>query len=285
LVEWGSVVNRACILIRAYNSQGIRPTLRQVHYRLASERVGGYQNTKACYKTLSDRLVKARMGGLIPWGSLADHVRYRWWFKPSGQTVNIDELVERATEGLGEDPWEAMGKRIVVWLEKDALAELIYDAVGGFYIPLAVSRGYSSWTFIYDNLDIFHSDCEAKVLYLGDHDPSGIDIERFTGEAVEYFGVDLTLKRIALTYGQVLSYNLLPNPTKKADPRAEEYVARYGDQCWELDALEPTELQRIVKEAVEAEIDPKIWSEVIERNREAQRKAREELKKKLDPCP
>ena len=281
MVEWRSVIDKACNLIKIYNSQGIRPTLRQVHYRLASEQVGGYQNTQACYKTLSDRLVKARMGGLIPWGSLADHVRYRWWFKPSGQIVNVDELVERATEGLGEDPWEAMGKRIVVWLEKDALAELIYDAVGGFYIPLAVSRGYSSWTFIYDNLDIFHSGCGAKVLYLGDFDPSGIDIERFTGEAVEYFGVDFTLKRVALTYGQVLSYNLLPNPTKKADPRAKEYVARYGDQCWELDALEPTELQRIVREAVEAEIDPKIWSEVIERNKETQRKAREELKRKL----
>jgi hypothetical protein len=281
LVEWRSVIDKACNLIKIYNSQGIRPTLRQVHYRLASEQVGGYQNTQACYKTLSNRLVKARMGGLIPWDSLADHVRYRWWFKPSGQTVNVDELVERATEGLGEDPWEAMGKRVIVWLEKDALAELIYDAVGGFYIPLAVSRGYSSWTFLYDNLDIFHSECEVKVLYLGDHDPSGIDIERFTEEAVEYFGVDLTLKRIALTYGQVLSYNLLPNPTKKADPRAKEYIARYGDQCWELDALEPTELQRIVREAVEAEIDPKIWREVIERNKETQRKAREELKRKL----
>jgi hypothetical protein len=87
------------------------------------------------------------------------------------------------------------------------------------------------------------------------------------------------------TLRQVLSYNLLPNPTKKADPRAKEYVARYGDQCWELDALEPTELQRIVREAVEAEIDPQVWREVIERNKETQRKAREELKKKLDSCP
>jgi hypothetical protein len=88
-------------------------------------------------------------------------------------------------------------------------------------------------------------------------------------------------KRIALTYGQVLSYNLLPNPTKKADPRAKEYVARYGDQRWELDALEPTELQKIVREAVEAERDYKIWSVVIERNNEARKKAREELKRKL----
>jgi len=57
---------------------------------------------------------------------------------------------------------------------------------------------------------------------------------------------------IALTYGQVQKYNLLLNPTKKADPRAREYMSKYGDGCWELDALEPREFQRIKREAVEA---------------------------------
>ena len=40
MVELGSVVNRACSLIRAYNREGIRLTLRRVRYRLASEQVG-----------------------------------------------------------------------------------------------------------------------------------------------------------------------------------------------------------------------------------------------------
>ena len=75
-----------------------------------------------------------------------------------------------------------------------------------------------------------------KALYLGDHDPNGIDIEKFTEEAVECFSVDFTLNRPNLW----TSYNLLP--TKKADLRTGEYIARYGDQCWELEALEPTEL-------------------------------------------
>jgi len=92
LIEWRSIIDRACNLIRAYNTQGIRPTLRQVHYRLASEQVGGYQNTKACYKTLSEKLVKARMNRLIPWSALADHVRYTWWFKPQGLVSSASML-------------------------------------------------------------------------------------------------------------------------------------------------------------------------------------------------
>lgn len=193
----------------------------------------------------------------------------------------MERFIEEATKNLGEDPWKVLGKRVVVWLEKDALAELVYGVVRAYYVPLGVSRGYSSWTFIHDNLDIIRTNLEVKVLYLGDHDPSGIDIERFTGEAMRYFDVDFELERIALTYEQVLSYNLLPNPAKKADPRAKEYIQRYGDKCWELDALEPTLLQNVVKEAIQSEIDPRILNAVVERNHEARRKAREELRRKL----
>jgi hypothetical protein len=63
-LNWGEAVGRARALISDYNGQGIRPTLRQVararvHYRLASEGVGGYQNTSSCYKGLSERLERA----------------------------------------------------------------------------------------------------------------------------------------------------------------------------------------------------------------------------------
>jgi hypothetical protein len=130
-------------------------------------------------------------------------------------------------------------------------------------------------------MDVLDSGAEVEVLYLGDHDPSGLDIERFTKEAMEHFGVEFDLRRVALTYEQVQAYGLLPNPTKKADPRAKEYVSRYGDECWELDALEPRTLQAVVRGAVEAEMDIAIWTEVEELNREARRKALEDLRRRL----
>jgi hypothetical protein len=70
--------------------------------------------------------------------------------------------------------------------------------VWDLYVPVCVSRGYSSWTFIYENKDLLNPN--TTVLYLGDHDPSGLDIERFTHEAMEYFGLDFRFKRLALTY-------------------------------------------------------------------------------------
>ena len=283
MVEWNVVTGRAIELVKEYNAQFIRPTLRQIHYRLASEQVGGYQNTRNCYKRLSEKLVEARKQGLIPWDSLADHVRYRRWNRPFGgqvpEYVDLESLLESYVVTIGEDPWKAQGLRVIVWLEKDALAELIEGVTWKYYVPLAVSRGYSSWTFIYDNLDVLRESGTRKVvLYLGDHDPSGLDIERFTKEAMQYFKVEFDMVRIAVTYEQVKKYNLLPNPTKKADPRAKWYIQRYGDKCWELDAIEPRELKKIVEESIKKFIKEKVWNEVMKRNEESKKEALEKLK-------
>jgi UDP-glucose 6-dehydrogenase len=280
MTNWTEVIGKAVQLVSGYNNQGIRPTLRQIHYRLASEQVGGYVNTQACYKVLSQKLVSARMNGILSWDAIADHVRYRWWFKLRPfEEFNPYVILENEIEKYGQDPWGITNKQVLIWLEKDALAELVLDSVGDLYVPLCISRGYSSWTFIYENKDLLNPN--TTVLYLGDHDPSGLDIERFTQEAMEHFGLDFSFKRLALTYGQVQEYGLLPNPTKKADPRAGEYIGRYGDECWELDALEPRILQAIVRGAVEAEIDKSLLAEVERKNQERRQEILEKLKRRL----
>jgi len=71
------------------------------------------------------------------------------------------------------------------------------------------------------------------------------------------------LKRMALTYDQVKQFDLAPNPTKMADARSPKYVAEFGDECWELDALPPDELERIVDEAVKDHIDEKAWNKTV----------------------
>lgn len=281
-MDWASAIDRALGLVKEYNSQDIRPTVRQIHYKLASEQVGGYENTEACYKSLSKRLVDVRRKGLISWDSISDHVRYRLWTRPKvGLVPNTEEIIQTAVEDLGEDPWKEMGKRVVIWLEKEALAEFVYDAIGGYYVPLAISRGYSSWTFIHENIDLVNDGVDLKVFSLGDHDPSGLDIERFTQRAMKYFNEKFEFKRIALTYEQVCKYNLLPHPTKKAVSRRGDYITKYGDRCWELNALEPEVLQHIIKEAVESEIKPDVWNKVIRKNKELQKNVREELTRKL----
>lgn len=289
MVDWQAVVDKSTELVKGYNASGIRPTLRQLHYRLASLQVGGYENTSNCYKALSRQLVQARKRDLIPWDGLADHIRRRDWNQLC-PTIDFEKVLRSYVQILGIDPWKEQGTRVVIWLEKDALVDLVTDTARNFYVPVCVSRGYSSWTFIHDNLDLLNSDPQALVLYLGDHDPSGLDIERSLGEAVDYFdggmygglpaGIGEALRsfglaggspkitRVALTYDQVQQYGLLPNPTKKADSRSRSYVDRYGDQCWELDALDPATLRTLVTQAVERERDLGLWASTMNSNRQ-----------------
>lgn len=78
------------------------------------------------------------------------------------------------------------------------------------------------------------------ILHLGDHDPSGIDMTRDISDRLELFGADVEVKRIALNWDQIDEFTPPPNPAKLSDSRAGAYIAEYGDESWELDALEPT---------------------------------------------
>jgi hypothetical protein len=115
---------------------------------------------------------------------------------------------------------------------------------------------------LYENKTVY-------VLYLGDHDPSGMDMDRDIFERLEMFGeLSLEVERLALLMKQIETMDVPENPTKMSDSRAEGYVALFGDASWELDAVEPTELARLVTEAVTGLRDEDLWSEAKEREDE-----------------
>jgi hypothetical protein len=106
---------------------------------------------------------------------------------------------------------------------------------------------------------------ELHVLYLGDHDPSGIDMTRDVQERLELFSRgEVHVSRLALTIDQVEEYEPPPNPAKLTDSRCSGYISEYGPDCWELDALDPDVLVSLVDVAVEELID---WEQAGEKIR------------------
>ena len=103
------------------------------------------------------------------------------------------------------------------------------------------------------------------VLYLGDHDPSGIDMGNdvrnrlmtFTGASAS----QLEVRRIALTMDQIEEYAPPPNPTKLTDSRAGKYIEDYGHECWELDALEPTVIRGLIQEHIDKIRNKRLWQD------------------------
>jgi len=125
-----------------------------------------------------------------------------------------------------------------------------------------------------------NQDKTIYILHLGDHDPSGLDMTRdLENRSSDYGTGSIEIKRIALNIDQVKKFKLKPNPVKKADSRSSEYISQYGQGCWELDALPPDELTRIVTKEIEKYIDEKAWKkrkeEIQERKEEIQARIEE----------
>jgi hypothetical protein len=109
------------------------------------------------------------------------------------------------------------------------------------------------------------------IFHFGDHDPSGKDMTRDITDRLEMFMGGMQVKRLALNMDQVEEYEPPPNPAKTTDSRYGVYIAEFGDESWELDALEPAVIATLIRDAVTALIDQELWDEKqaqVERNQE-----------------
>jgi hypothetical protein len=265
-------------------------TIRQIYYRLVA--AGMIPNKRSAYNQLSKTLVKARENGEVDDTRIEDRARgvlktentYR---SPETFVATIRNWIKnQIAELYFRDLWSDQGHHVEVWVEKDALSRVIQQSAAPLRVTVCPSRGYSSYTYIKrmaveERFMEWDPNQPIIILDFRDHDPSGLqmteDLEKRFGKYGG--GLDIEIKRIALTIDQVKEYDLIPNPTKMADPRSPGYVAQFGNECWELDAIEPNELQRIVREAVEEHIDMDAWNESLDKETTEKNLLREQFKK------
>jgi len=261
-------------------------TLRQIYYRLVAANI--LPNRRTAYNQLSKVLVKAREKNEVDDTRIEDRARQVLERKEGYDSPeSFVEAIRRYIKAMGSmyarDPWEDQDVFVEVWVEKDALARVVLNAAEPYRVTVCPSRGYSSYTYIKRMaIDDRLSSVGKPIVILDfrDHDPSGLQMTEDLANRFNKYGsnLEIEVRRIALTIDQVKEYSLLPNPTKKADPRSPEYIAAYGDECWELDAIEPDELQRIVKESIEECIDDDRWKETLA----VETTERQELEKRFE---
>lgn len=252
-----------------YQDQGLCLTLRQLYYQLVTKNV--IPNTEQSYSKLSTVVSRARLAGMIDWDAIEDRIRIP---QKHAEFGNLTALIEAAVHSYRLPRWEGQKYHVELWVEKDALAGVLRPLADKYHITLMVNRGYSSQSAMYESAERLRGHDGPKViLYLGDHDPSGEDMVRDIQDRMEMFdiprlglyrhdGVDVI--KIGLTTEQVKHYNPPPNPAKLTDPRAEKYIALHGPVSWEVDALPPKELQKIVTKAIAEYVDEEVMDEIIE---------------------
>lgn len=248
-------------------------TLRQVHYRLlnnpplrnADKPNSRYANNEKCYKDLSDLLSRARIAGAVPWQAIHDPTRpqdsWEMWTSPGPY---LREQLDGFLRNYRRNLLQSQPAYFEVIGEKMTVGTVIERATSNFYMPSTIGRGYSSVDARYQLARRFKRSGKEQMvlLFLGDFDPEGENIpESFASSMRDEFGVkNITAVKVTLTSEQVRNLNLLPVMTaKKTSSRAAGFVAEHGNAVYELEAIEPAGLERILCNAIESMLDMNLF--------------------------
>lgn len=264
------IIDRADAICTQYAAQGYTLTLRQVFYQFVSR--GWIANKQSEYKRLGSVLNDARLAGLLDWDHMEDRTRnlrsVSHWDSPA-------DVIAAAARSYRIDKWADQPYYVEVWIEKDALVGVIERVCRELDVPFFSCRGYTSqselWAAGMRLAGRVNEGKRVKIIHLGDHDPSGIDMTRDIGDRLDLFVREhadawhVEVDRLALNMPQIEQYDPPPNPAKLTDSRAGGYIAEHGYESWELDALEPVVIGGLITSAVDAVIDWDLWEASVDR--------------------
>jgi hypothetical protein len=233
-------------------------TVRQAFYAL--EVAGVVEKTEAGYRQVQQQLVAMRRGGSLDWSFIADGTR--WQRKPDSWDT-AREYVMAVSRSYRRDLWQSQHVRLEVWLEKDALADIVSDVTEAWDVALMVSRGQSSVTFlraaaVNAQKSYWATGASTHVYALYDYDAGGERAARTVASDLPEFtpGVPIYFARLAVTPSQVSGWGLSTRPPKQSDPEAEKWGAK---PAVELDAIDPDRLKELVEHAITSHVDADQW--------------------------
>lgn len=289
------IIQLANDICSSYAAQGYSLTLRQLYYQFVAR--GFIRNLMTEYKRLGTIVDDARYAGMLDWNYIVDRTRTmhelaHWGEVDQPGEDSARDFVVAVMPQFRIPKWDNQPTRVEVWIEKDALVDVVARPANGLDLPYFASRGYNStsnaWRAAQRIEGYYDKGAERVViLHLGDHDPEGIDMSRdietrfrtfLDGDGYQQGWADMTagefnrdsrnpdapsfeLKRIALNMDQVRRYNPPPNPAKETSSRFASYQSRFGNTSWELDALDPPTIDALIRAEVEAIIDRDLWDE------------------------
>jgi len=257
----------------AFAEENAPVSVRQIFYHIVS--AGMVEKTENGYRQIGVHLTNMRKDGSLPYEWIVDpsrSIRYPHVFGSArGFVEDLDEEYRR-------DPWQRYERRLEIWCESESIAGAISETVTEAALRLCPLKGYGSLSFIHDIArDAAADGRPLTVLYLGDHDPSGLDLQRdalarFTDLAPQ---IDVEAVKLAVTPAQIRALDLPERPPKDGDTRTRGF----NGGCVETEAIPPVELRRILREAISDRTDPAIHRREAANEKRDRKRLREMIEK------
>jgi hypothetical protein len=201
---------------------------------------------------------------------------------PDIQTWRTDNSVEGWANSVPElqlDPWEEQPKRVLVLCEKKGMRSVVQSACRltrtdfmccGGNATMKQQSNAGKWA-----ASVKEDELEPVVLYAGDHDMQGVNMDRTW---VRDVGEIDSVTRVAITLEQARERGLpmegaydkmhlganISSSQKGQNDKIQKYIDAHGPDMVELDALvadNELALRDILRDAIRGHIDAGIWDE------------------------
>jgi hypothetical protein len=260
----GALRDLLVALLEEHERDGAIPTSARFLYyelvqrgQLSKERRAGVGRRPD--QDLHDALTDIRESGRVPWDWIVDETRSLEDYT-GYDTIKDGALL--ALLSIKLDAWR--GRAPMILTESRSLAGVLRDIVRDYGCRIASTNGQCGGFLRTDLAPLLTSG--DIVIYLGDYDLSGDQIEANTRRVLEQGG-SLKWERLALTGQQVVEYDL--SPITKIDKRFEDGGGVH--EAVETEALSQTVLMDILRSRLD-ELLPEPLSRVQERE-QRQRKS------------
>lgn len=252
---------------------------RAIHYALlndpplkhASKPDSIYRNDAASYNALTELLTRLRIANVIRMDWIGDETRPVTIYESHRDTSTfLESEMEDFLNGYCRDLVQSQPNHIEIVCEKNTVQPICKTVACEYCIPLTSGRGFCSLPPRADMVKRFKASGKQKlvILVVSDHDPEGEEIAHSFARSIrDDFNIkDIHPIKVALTREQVEQYNLTPGGTAKAGSvNRSKFVSRYGEDVFELEALEPKVLQEILTDAIDSVLDIDAFNAEVER--------------------
>jgi len=138
-------------------------TVRQLYYRAVVEGITGIEKTDSGYAKVQRQVLNLRRAKRLSYEYIADATR---WMRKPHTWDSVQEALHETARLYRKSLWQDADSYFEIWVEKDALAGVIYPVTSEYDVPLMVARGFASETFCFEAIESREDDRPSTTITL-----------------------------------------------------------------------------------------------------------------------